>query len=81
MHVIAEGNYIQGTDPFGLSRRIHSALTRIHSAFTKDSVIPAIIIKRHGLLEYRYDASAIYNSTLVLNTRGELELVPSIDQL
>jgi len=32
-------------------------------------------------LEYQYDTSAIYNATPVLNTRGEFELVPSIDQL
>jgi len=38
--VIAGGNFLQTPDPFGLGRRICSALTQ-------DSVIPAIIIKRH----------------------------------
>jgi len=75
-HVVAHrayGNYLQGTDPLGLGRSIHSTLTQ-------DSVILAIIIKRHRLLEYWYNTSVIYNVTPVLNSRGKLEIVPSIDQ-
>jgi len=42
--VIAEGNFMQGADLLGLGRHIRTTLTQ-------HSVIPAIIIKRHPLLE------------------------------
>jgi len=71
---IVEGNFARGTNPLGFGRRICTTLTQ-------DSVIPAIIIKRHRLLEYRYDMSSIYTTVPACNAGDEHEPVLSIDQL
>jgi len=74
--VIAHGNYItryRWYRHFGPNRSL--CLT-----VTQDSVIPAIIIKRHRLLEYWYDTSRIYNTNPVISNSSKLGVVPSIDQ-
>jgi len=75
-NVVAQGSYIlELPNPLGLGS--HRA---IQSTLTQDSIAPAIIFKRHQLLEYWYNTSAIYDAAPVPNNQGTLVPVPMIDQ-
>jgi len=51
------------------------------STFQEESTaVPAIIIKRHRLLEHRFQTADIYDAPPVLDNLGSWTLIPTIDQ-